>query len=134
MDTGCVKGQVMADTLQVPTERELEILKILWELGEASVREVFDIMHKREDVAQNTVQTFLRLMEGKGLVQHKAEGRTFIYRPLYSRQRTVTRFLDRVFDGAVEELVMNAIAAKRMSTAELEGLEEMIREAKKKTV
>ena len=119
--------------MQSPTEREMEILKILWELGQASVREVFDIMRGREDIAQNTVQTFLRIMEAKGLVGHKADGRTFIYRPLYSRQRTVARFLDRVFDGAVDELVMNAIATRKMSAAELEGLEAMIREAKKKT-
>ena len=51
-----------------PTERELEILKILWDLGEASVRQVFDVMRAREDIAQNTVQTFLRMMEDKGLV------------------------------------------------------------------
>lgn len=115
-----------------PTERELEILKILWEMGEASVRQVYDVMHAREDIAQNTVQTFLRIMADKGLVEHKAQGRTFIYRPLYSRENTVSRFLDRVFDGAVDELVMNALSVKKLSTAELDSLEKLIGEAKKK--
>ena len=60
-----------------PTERELEILKILWALGQASVRDVFDVMHA-EDIAQNTVQTFLRMMEDKGLVAPYARGAKFI--------------------------------------------------------
>src|SRR5215510_12275903 len=93
-----------------PTEREMEILKILWEMGEASVRQVFDVMRAREDIAQNTVQTFLRIMADKGLVSHKVDGRTFIYKPNYSREKSVSRFIDRVFDGAVNELVMNAIS------------------------
>ena len=114
-----------------PTERELEILKILWEIGPASVRQVFDVMRAKEDIAQNTVQTFLRMMEEKGLAEHKAEGRTFIYTPLYSREKTVSRFLDRVFDGAVQELVMNAISVKKMSTEELESIEKLIVEAKR---
>jgi BlaI family transcriptional regulator, penicillinase repressor len=114
-----------------PTERELEILKILWELGTASVRQVFDVMRAKEDIAQNTVQTFLRMMEEKGLVEHVAEGRTFIYTPLYSREKTVSRFLDRVFDGAVQELVMNAISVKKLSTEELDSLERLIQDAKK---
>ena len=114
-----------------PTERELEILKILWEIGPASVRQVFDVMRAKEDIAQNTVQTFLRMMEEKGLAEHKAEGRTFIYTPLYSREKTVSRFLDRVFDGAVQEVVMNAISVKKMSTEELESIEKLIVEAKR---
>src|ERR1035437_8686182 len=61
----------MENKTTTPTERELEILKILWELGTASVRDVFDIMHAKEDIAQNTVQTFLRMMEHKGLVSDR---------------------------------------------------------------
>ena len=73
-----------------PTERELEILKILWDRGPSSVRDVYDIMNAAEPppgLAQNTVQTFLRMMEDKGLVAHTLEGRSFIYRPLYSRKK-----------------------------------------------
>jgi predicted transcriptional regulator len=115
-----------------PTEREMEILKILWEMGEASVRQVFDVMRAREDIAQNTVQTFLRIMADKGLVSHKVDGRTFIYKPNYSREKSVSRFIDRVFDGAVNELVMNALNVKKLSTEELDSLEKMIADAKRK--
>lgn len=60
---------------KVPTERELEILKVLWERGEASVREV---LRSRLGIAQNTMQAFLRIMKEKKLVAHRHEGRTFI--------------------------------------------------------
>jgi predicted transcriptional regulator len=116
-----------------PTEREMEILKILWEMGEASVRQVFDVMRAREEIAQNTVQTFLRIMADKGLVSHKVEGRTFIYKPNYSREKSVSRFIDRVFDGNVDELVMNALNVKKLSSQELDSLEKMIAEAKRKS-
>lgn len=115
-----------------PTERELEILKILWDLGDASVRQVYEVMRAREEIAQNTVQTFLRMMEDKGLVEHKTVGRTFVYHPLYTRQRSVSRFLDRVFDGAVDELVMNALRVKKLSSDELDSLAKLIQDAKRK--
>ena len=54
-----------------PTERELEILKVLWDRREASVREVFEAMSPDAGIVQNTVQAFLRTMEDKGLVRHR---------------------------------------------------------------
>ena len=69
-----------------PTERELEILKILWERGEASVRDVYEQMRQTTPIVQNTVQAFLRTMEDKGLVRHRVEGRTFIYKPVAPRE------------------------------------------------
>ena len=87
------------------TDRELEILKILWVRGKASVREVQDDLNKSAGpVAYSTVQTLLNIMEEKkGLVRHVVEGRTFIYIPKKSSDRTIReltkRFVDRVFDG-----------------------------------
>src|SRR5437764_11429493 len=87
-----------------PTGRELEILKVLWEHGPSSVRTVYRHLLEQQpagrDLAYNTVQTLLRLMEAKRLVRSRPEGRAFIYTPLYSREQTAARFLDRVFDGA----------------------------------
>jgi BlaI family penicillinase repressor len=121
----------MADTVS-PTERELEILKILWELGPSTVRDVFDRMNQHEDLAQNTVQTFLRIMEDKGLVRHEQRGRAFVYAPLYTRERTLSRFLHRIFDGAVDQLVLNALKVKKLSDRELGELEQIIQDAKKR--
>jgi predicted transcriptional regulator len=118
-----------------PTERELEILKVLWDRGESSVREVFEAMSRSSaGIVQNTVQAFLRTMEEKGLVRHRVEGRTFIYQPVPRRaeteRRLVSGVLDRVFDGAIDQLVQSALSLRRPTAAELTKLEEMIRQQK----
>jgi BlaI family transcriptional regulator, penicillinase repressor len=117
-----------------PTPRELEILGILWGRGEATVREVADVMRANEDIAQNTVQTFLRVMEEKGLVEHTNRGRAFVYRPTYGRERSVRGFLDRVFGGAADQMVMSLLRAKKLSDQELDAIERLLREAKKRKV
>jgi BlaI family penicillinase repressor len=115
-----------------PSERELEILKALWELGPSSVREIHERMCPEAELAFNTIQTQLRIMDEKGLVSHRAEGRTFIYAPLYSRERVSTRFLDRVFDGALDQLVLSLLRAKDVETDELKRLEGLIADARKR--
>ncbi len=119
--------------LPTPTPRELEILGILWNRGEATVREVTNVMRGEEDLAQNTVQTFLRMMEEKGLVEHSARGRAFVYRPIYGRERSLRSFLDRVFGGAADQLMMSLLRAKKLSIRELEAIERLLREAKRKS-
>lgn len=121
----------MAD-MPTPTTRELEILKVLWDTGPASVREVFRRLSVDKDLAYNTVQTLLRIMEEKGLVTHDVEGRTFVYSPCYSRDESVVRFLDRVFDGAADQLVQSLLRSEKIAPAELDRLQEMITEARRK--
>ena len=121
----------MAD-LPSPTGRELEILKVLWEHGPASVRGVAERLEVDKDLAYNTVQTLLRIMEEKGLVSHEVQGRTFVYTPCFSRDDSAARFLDRVFDGALEELVQSLLRRERMTPKELARLQAMITEARKK--
>ena len=113
-----------------PTERELEILKILWKGGEASVREVYEKLRQRLPIVQNTVQAFLRTMEEKGLVEHRLEGRTFIYKPLVKREETTQRMasqlLHRVFDGAVDQPVQSLLSTREPTPEELARLESLI--------
>jgi predicted transcriptional regulator len=128
--------------MATPTERELEILKILWRRGEATVREVYEEMrgrreslaHQSAPIVQNTVQAFLRTMEEKGLVTHRLEGRTFIYRPVPQHEETqrslLSGLLQRVFDGAVDQLVQSALSVRPPTAAELVKLEQLIREAR----
>jgi predicted transcriptional regulator len=118
--------------IPTPTPRELEILGILWNRGEATVREVAAVMQSEEDIAQNTVQTFLRVMEEKGLVKHSNRGRAFVYRPSFGREHSLRGFLDRVFGGAADQLVMSLLRAKKLSSRELEAIELLLHEAKKK--
>ena len=121
--------------IPAPTGRELEILKVLWELGDSSVRVVYRQMLANQpdgkDLAYNTVQTLLRLMEDKGLVSHKVEGRAFVYEAGYSREQSAARFLDRVFDGAASELVLSLIRSERVPTQELDRMQQLILEARK---
>jgi BlaI family penicillinase repressor len=121
------------DDLPTPTPRELELLKVLWEHGPKSVSDVHRLFKPDgPPVAMNTVQTLLRLMETKGLVAHEVDGRTFIYAPLFSREETASRFLDRVFDGAASQLVSSLLKAEKIPPGELEQLRVMIAAAKKR--
>ena len=122
----------MEDT-PTPTGRELEILKVLWEHGPCSVRTVYHELAQAQDkdLAYNTVQTLLRLMEEKQLVTHTVQGRTFVYTARYSRDDSAVRFLDRVFDGAADQLVQSLLRSERISPEELERLREMIDRARR---
>jgi BlaI family penicillinase repressor len=109
-----------------PSQRELEILKVLWELREASVRQVHERICRGGRCAFNTVQTLLRIMEDKGLVTHRRQGRAFIYSPRHSRERVFSRFLRQVFDGALDELVHSMLRVKDATPEELKDLERII--------
>ena len=117
-----------------PTGRELEILKVLWDRGEATVREVYEELSRELPIVQNTVQAFLRTMEDKRLVTHRVEGRTFIYRPVPHREQTarrlVSRLLERAFDGALDQLVQSAFSVRPPTPQELAGLEALIAKAR----
>src|SRR3954447_1792448 len=117
-----------------PTERELEILKVLWTKGEATVREVYEAMSRSAPIVQNTVQAFLRTMEDKGLVKHRTQGRTFIYQPIpqdnATKQKLVSRVLHKVFDGAMDQLVQSVLSLRQPTPQELEKLETLLQEAR----
>jgi predicted transcriptional regulator len=123
------------DDTPTPTGRELQILKVLWEHGPSSVRVVYRHLldQQPDDLAYNTVQTLLRIMETKKrLVKSHLEGRAFIYTPLYSRDQSAARFLDRVFDGAASELVASLLQAERITPDELDRVQALIAEARRK--
>lgn len=122
------------DDLPSPTPRELELLKVLWEYGPKSVSEVHKLLKAADgwQPAPNTVQTLLRIMATKGLVAHTAAGRTFIYAPVFSREETASRFLDRVFDGAASQLVQSLLKAEKIPPGELEQMRQLINTARKK--
>jgi BlaI family penicillinase repressor len=119
-----------------PTERELQLLKILWDRGEATVREVCTVMAEQgHQLAYTTVLTVLQTMEQKSLVGHNAQGKTYSYFPRVEREttfRSLARgFLDTVFDGALDQYVLHALDAKSLSAGELERLESLLAQARK---
>lgn len=129
-----------------PTDRELEALKVLWEKGEATVREIADAITASAAkisgksaagprLAYTTVLSLLQVMEQKGLVDHRREGKAYVYLPRVDRERTFRQlaggFLDKVFDGAVAEYLVHALGSKKLSSRELDELEAMIAAARK---
>jgi BlaI family penicillinase repressor len=115
-----------------PTDREIEILKVLWDIGEGSVRAVHEQMSSAGEPHFNTVQTQLRIMDRKGLVSHRRERRTLIYRPIYTRENESSRFLNQVFNGSLDQLVLSMLTAERVKPETLDELEDLIKEARKK--
>ena len=126
----------MSDLL--PTTRELEALKILWELNTATVRDLYDRLRAQNDrLAYTTVLSLLQTMEKKGFVRRQSEGKgkTHVYFPTAKAGTTLQAlardFLDKVFDGAVSQYMLYALRSKRLAVSELEELEQMIAEAKR---
>jgi len=120
---------------QMPTERELQALKVLWQEGEATIREICAAIKRNGDsLAYTTVLSLLQVMEQKGLVGHRASGKVYSYFARAEREPTVRAlargFLDRVFDGAVDEYLVHALESKRHSADEIRKLEELIAQAK----
>ncbi|QJX01001.1 BlaI/MecI/CopY family transcriptional regulator [Frigoriglobus tundricola] len=113
-----------------PSERELDVLKVLWEMGSGSVREVADKLAPELGLAFNTVQTVLRNMEDKGLVGHRADGRTFVYFPKHTREQVTARFLSKVFGGALDQFVLSMLRAADAAPDELRELEQLIAQAR----
>jgi BlaI family transcriptional regulator, penicillinase repressor len=115
-----------------PTDREVEILKVLWELGEGSVRAVHQRLAEATGLHFNTIQTQLRIMDDKRLVSHRRVGRTFLYKPRCTREQMSSRFLHKVFDGALDQLVLSMLSAERVNAAELKELAQLIDDMRKR--
>lgn len=108
---------------QHPTPGELEVLKILWDRGESTVREVMEVLNQARPRAYTSVMSLLNVMTDKGLLVREARGRAFVYRAKVGRERTQRRMigtvLSRVFDGSASQLVAHLLDQTRPSDEEL---------------
>ena len=113
-----------------PTDAELEILRVLWELGPATVREVHTVLHRRRDTGYTTVLKLLQIMHEKGLVSRDEASRAHVYTATASREATQTGLIDtlvdKAFEGSASKLVLRALAARQASPQELAEIREMI--------
>ncbi|MGA2245165.1 MAG: BlaI/MecI/CopY family transcriptional regulator [Verrucomicrobiota bacterium] len=119
----------------IPTDRELEALKILWQQGPASVGDLCDAMKKPgSELAYTTVLSLLQVMEQKGLAGHRRNGKAYAYFARVERESTFRAlaqgFLHRVFDGALDEYLVHALRSKATTPAELDRLAETIAKAR----
>jgi predicted transcriptional regulator len=113
-----------------PTKLELSILKVLWESGPLSVREIQNILDSRKPTGYTTVLKMLQIMTEKGLVDRDETVRPQIYRARHSQEQTqrhlVRDLLDRAFGGSVKALVMQALASRKSSAKDLEAIEKLL--------
>lgn len=115
---------------QGPTDRELDILHILWQSGQSSVREVHAALSETESLSFTSVQTMLQIMFDKGLVDRELHGRSYQYWALTSQAETqcnlVAHLIDRAFGGSARALVSRALDAHPTSSEELAEIRALI--------
>ena len=116
-----------------PTDAELEILRVLWDREEATVREVHEAISKNRSAGYTTVLKLLQIMTDKGLVRRDESERAHVYRARLARQDTerqlVDDLLDRAFGGSASRLVMQALSGREASAEELAEIRRLLDEA-----
>jgi len=114
---------------------QLRIMQVLWQRGEAPVADVHQSVAGERDLAYTTIATMLRKMEAKGLVRHRLEGRSFIYRAAVAEEAVSTgmadHLLERLFEGSLADMVHHLLSSREVSREELSKLEQLIAERKK---
>jgi predicted transcriptional regulator len=124
----------MAEAQAAPlTAAQREIMEVVWERGAVTVSDVREALAGRRDLARNTVQTMMVRLEEKGWLQHREDGRTFVYsanRPRsVSLGARVAQMVDRLFAGAPEEMVTALIEYRGLTAEEAERIRVMIERA-----
>ena len=109
-----------------PTESELEILQILWKMGEATVREVHDELAKTKAAGYTTTLKLMQIMDEKGLVERDTTAKTHVYKARYTQEKAQSSALDKilstVFEGSTSDLVIQALGNHRASKDEIEEI------------
>lgn len=115
-----------------PTAGELEVLKVLWDRGPSTVRDVMEALHAERPRAYTSVMSLLNVMTDKGLVVRVPQGRAFVYRPKVERERTLRQMVGdlvgRAFEGSAHELVAHLLDQTRPSADELAEIRRTIAE------
>jgi BlaI family transcriptional regulator, penicillinase repressor len=118
-----------------PTESELEILQVLWNRNEATVRDVHEVLSQTKDSGYTTTLKLMQIMYEKGLVTRDDSHKTHIYQPAVSRTSTQSQFLNKMinglFEGSPTNLVMQALGNHTATTAELDKIQALIDQLKK---
>ena len=115
---------------------ELEVAQILWKLGKATVRQVFEQIPKERNLDFKTVQTYLRRLESKGYAQTRREGRNNVYIPRVRSGQVVRRlvddFVNRIFGGQPLPLVQQLLEQRELNDEELDRLQDLLEQLKRR--
>jgi predicted transcriptional regulator len=112
------------------TDQELEIMKIVWERHTATVRDVYEALLERRRVAYTTVMTMMKILEHKGYLNRKQVERAYVYRPAQPKSRVIRAmvrdFVNRVFNGSAEPLLVHLIEDRHLTADEIEEIRRLI--------
>lgn len=112
------------------TGQELEIMKLVWPLGRATVRDIYDTLRERRTIAYTTVQTMMNILEAKGHLRKEAGDKAQVYVPVRPQQAVVKsmvrEFVDRVFDGSARPLLVHLVKEKGLTERERRALQKLL--------
>jgi predicted transcriptional regulator len=126
-----LKGDTpMKQNTRRPTDAELTILRVLWDRGPSTVREVYKILNNGKNVGYTTALKLMQIMTDKGLVERDEDCRPQLYRPCLPREQTerqlIKDLVDRAFGGSAKRLVMQPLEEKKASPSELAQIEKLL--------
>ena len=128
---------MLKDKKAVLTDQELEIMKIVWQLGTATVREVYEELLKSRKIAYTTVMTMMGILEQKGRLDKALRDRAYVYTPTEPRGEVVgnmvQEFVERVFDGSAKPLLVHLAENKNISQKGLDEISNLLRKRRKKS-
>ena len=115
------------------TGQELEIMKVVWDLQTATVRDVYEALLRLRKIAYTTVMTMMNIMEDKGYLKKRVEDKAHVYRPAQAKAEIMRAmlqdFVNRVFNGSAEPLLVQLVKDRHLSPQELEKIARAIRES-----
>jgi BlaI family transcriptional regulator, penicillinase repressor len=113
-----------------PTDAELEILTVLWSIGPATVRDVYNVINRRRSAQYSTVLKFMQIMAEKGLVRRNQDQRAHIYEAAkpreWTQQQLAGHLLERAFSGSAHALLIGALSARKATKKELDGMRRLL--------
>jgi predicted transcriptional regulator len=119
------------------TPQELAIMKEVWRLDKATVRDVYEALREKRNIAYTTVMTMMKILEDKGYLKKSQSDRAYVYRPAKPRQQVVGAmvrdFVDRVFDGAAGGLLLHLAKDGKLTPAERDHITRLMHEADEPT-
>jgi len=115
------------------TPQELEIMKLVWQRGEATVRDVYEALLERRKIAYTTVMTMMKILEAKGYLKKRRPDRAFRYRPTQPKNQVIggmiREFIDRVFNGSAEPLLVHLVKSRHLGEKDLQKIARMVDES-----
>ena len=109
-------------------------MKLVWQRGDATVRDIYEALLERRKIAYTTVMTMMKILETTGYLIQRRHDRAFIYRPARPKNQIIggmiREFIDRVFNGSAEPLLVHLVKSRRLREKDLQQIVRMVEEAK----